>query len=111
MEVRELMFRRGLLSASESKEHRRIYPSAIEWDVKEVGVYLNQMGLGKYKAQFTKHQIDGPMMLRLTPQMLASLFDVEPNEYEANERAAELFEAHIALLKRLKPTNSVHDEL
>lgn len=87
MELRELMFRRGLLSLAEQKQHRRIYPSVEGWGVSDVVSFLEQMGLGKYKAQFKALKVDGPTLITLGASQLASLLDVEPNEYEANERA------------------------
>ena len=110
MELRELMYRRGLLSPSERKEHRKIYPSAADWGVKDVLSFLEQMGFGKYKAQFEQHQVDGPTLMGLRSSALEQLLDVAPNEYEANERALELLEAHISQLKR-RVAPQGHDEL
>ncbi|KAL1529662.1 hypothetical protein AB1Y20_000603 [Prymnesium parvum] len=111
MELRELMYRRGLLSSFERKEHRRIYPSPADWGVREVVDFLEQMGLGKYKNQFLMEQVDGSDLVRLPLPKLKELLDVAPNEYEENERALELLTALIEQLKRRLPLSSGHDEL
>ena len=100
MEIGELRFQHGLMSAKERQAHRLLHPAADGWSAAEVGAFLADAGLERYSSRFVEHNIDGRMLLQLQPPMLRPLLDVQPNANEANEAALELLTALIAQLRR-----------
>lgn len=112
MELQELKYRRGLMSGSEQRAHRRKYPLAEEWSTDEVGSFLKDQGLGQYAPNFLQRQIDGRRLLGLTDATLHGLLQTEPNPIETNEQAFELLSAELHILRaRSGIPRSSHDEL
>jgi len=111
MEVSSLRLRRGLMSAAEERQYRKAHPSPFDWGVSDVVAFLEELGLGAYSKAFSKRKIDGPMLLQLQQDSLASLLNISPNKFEANENALELLTAAVSLLKRRVPRSHARDEL
>lgn len=44
--------------------------SPLQWDSSAVGVWLNSIGMGQYKKQFTHNAVDGRLLLSLDTHML-----------------------------------------
>ena len=95
MEIAELRERRGLMTATELREHYALHPLPEEWDPAFVASVLRDAGLGAYAAAFEKAKVDGRALLQLSASQIEELLaaGVADNAHEQNEAAAELLGA------------------
>ena len=113
MELSELRARRGLMSGAEARAFREAYPPVDEWDVAQVGNFLEKAGLGSFSPQFAAAQVDGPALLRLSDAELEQLVQLSDGSQkdEIGEAATELVAAAVRHLRWRAGPGTDRDEL